>query len=231
MSCTSRSRNTSVVAVAALLLACGSSPADDKPTGARTDQAAAPEKIAGMIVKVDKYLSSGQTAANSDGERWVVTVSTDVVWRDFVRDQAVSPERAAKNSTTRAASKGRKSVAGEGQPLDPDLVATASLDARTKLAMRYRSSTDEATEGAKTPEGAAKAETDADAASNDDAPKQPAASSRAAAKPKSITTKDLKPGLWVEIELQPGDPKHARTLTILQPVEDVKVPNPPAPSQ
>ncbi|MDR3618650.1 MAG: hypothetical protein P4L85_04805 [Paludisphaera borealis] len=211
MSFTRRSGKTSVV-VATLLLVCGSSPADDKP--------AAPEKISGLIVNVDKYLASGQTAAGAAAERWVVTISTDVLWRDFVRDQAVSPEQAAKNSTTRAASKGRKSVASEGQPLDSALIATADLDSQTKLAMRYRSSTDEATLGATTPEGAAKAEAAVDSGDTS----KPAPASRTAAKPRAITTKDLKPGLWVEIEMRPGDSKHAQTLTVLQPVEDVKVP-------
>jgi len=224
MSVNSRRRAPCVVAVVALLWACNPATADDKPAAAAPKQskAKAPEKIAGLITKVEK--SKGEGEGKADARRLTVTVSTNVVWRDFVRDQAVSPEKAAKESTTRAASKGRKSVAGEGQPVDPALIATATLDARTKLAIRYRKATDEATEGAKTPTGAAKAESDADAATDD----HEATPSKKAAKPRTIAAEDLKPGLWVEIELQPGDPKRARTLTVMQPVEDVKVPAEPA---
>jgi len=209
-----------------MVLAAGTSPADDKPSASRKGKVEAPETITGIVVKVETFQDKGSTAGKSAPESWVVTVKTDAVWRDFVRDQAVAPEKAAKISSTRAASKGRKSVANEGQPIDPNQVATAALDGKTRLAIRFRSSTDEATQGARTPEGAAKAEEAADAAS----PNATSASTTAV-KPKSITTKDLKPGLWVEIELKPGDSKHAQSLTVLQPVEDVKVPAEPASSK
>lgn len=216
-----------VAAVVALLWVCGPATADDKPTAAAPKQskakAKASEKISGLIMKVERFKDASAKGGGADAQRVTVTVGTDVVWRDFVRDQAVAPEKAAKESTTRAASKGRKSVAGEGQPVDPALVATAELDARTKLALRYREATDEATEGANTPADAAKTEAEADPDATKAKP-----SKKAAVKPRTITAKDLKPGLWVEIELQPGDPKHARTLTVMQPVEDVKVPAEPA---
>lgn len=227
----SRRRGPSVAAAVALVWGCGAATADDKPAAAPSKQSKAQkkaaEKISGLIMKVEKFkdASAKEKEGEAGTQRVTVTVGTDVVWRDFVRDQAVSPEKAAKESTTRAASKGRKSVAGEGQPVDPDLVATAELDARTKLAIRYRAATDEVTEGAKTPEDATKAEADADSATDDEKGKP--SKKKAAPKPRSITTKDLKPGLWVEIELQPGDPKHARTLTIMQPVEDLKTPGEP----
>lgn len=225
MASTSRIRAPRAAAVAALLWVCGPATADDKPTAAAPKQskAKASEKISGLIMKVEKIKDASAKGGEADAQLVVVTVGTDVVWRDFVRDQAVAPEKATKESTTRAASKGRKSVAGEGQPVDPALVATAELDARTKLALRYREATDEATEGAKTPDEASKAEAEADPGAEKSRP-----SKKADAKPRTITAKDLKPGLWVEIELQPGDPKHARTLTVMQPVEDVKVPAKPA---
>jgi len=223
MAVISRSRAPSVVAAVALLWVCSPATADDKPTAAPAKQSKgkpetkAAEKISGLILKVEKFKDASAKEGEDDPQHSTITVGTDVVWRDFVRDQAVAPKNAAKESTTRAASKGRKSVAGEGQPVDPALVATAEVDARTKLAIRYREATDEATEGSNTPAGAAKAEADADKAKP---------SKKAASKPRTITAKDLKPGLWVEIELLPGDSKHARTLTVMQPVEDVKVPAP-----
>jgi len=215
-----RGRKTSLTLAATLLLACGGSTADDKTAGAKAKTPEDVKTISGLIVKVDKYQDKSAKAEKADAERWVVTVSTDVVWRDFVRDQAVAPGKAAKNSIDRAAAKGRKSVAKEGQPLDPDLVATARLDSKTKLEMRYRAATDEVTKGSKTPEGAAKTEEEADTAASN----RSSSSSRSAAKPRPLTTKDLKPGLWVEIALRPGDPKHAQTVTVLQPVEALKVP-------
>jgi len=223
MAVISRSRAPSVVAAVALLWVCSPATADDEPPVAPTKQLPsqteikAAEKISGLILKVEKFKDASAKEGDDDAQRLTITVGTDVVWRDFVRDQAVAPKKAAKESTTRAALKGRKSVAAEGQPIDPDLVATAEIDARTKLAIRYREATDEATEGAETPAGAAKAEADADKAKP---------SKKAASKPRTITAKDLKPGLWVEIELLPGDSKHARTLTVMQPVADVKVPEP-----
>jgi hypothetical protein len=229
MSTTRRRGKSSVlvIAAAALLTTFRASPADDKPVDARQNRAPAPVKISGLIMEVDKYLASSQTAGKSEGEHWVVNVNTDVPWIDFVRDQAVSPDEAAKTSPEKAAAKGRKSVASEGQPISRDLIASASLDARTKLMMRYRSSTDEATKGAATPADAAKTAAAVDSAPPSNGAKQPTLT-RTAAKPRPITTKDLKPGLWVEIELRPDDPKHAETLTVLQPIEDVKVPSEPA---
>jgi len=181
------------------------------------------EKISGLILKVEKFQDAAARAGEADAQRLTVTVGTDVVWRDFVRDQAVSPEKATQESTAGAAEKGRKSVAAEGQPVDPALVATAEVDARTRLAIRYREATDEATEGAKTPAAAAEAETNADPVADQAEP-----SRRLNSKPRTITAQDLKPGLWVEIELPPGDTKHAQSLTVMQPVEDAKVPAEPA---
>jgi hypothetical protein len=218
----SRRRSPNIVVAVALSWACSPARADDKPAAAPAKQSKskskAAEKISGLILKVEKSKAAAGKGAASDAQHLAVTVGTDVVWRDFVRDQAVAPKKAAKESTAKAASKGRKSVAGEGQPVDPELTATAELDGRTKLTIRYREATDEATEGAATPAGAAKAEADADP---DARPSKDGAS-----KAPKITAEELKPGLWVEIELRPGDPKHARTLTVMRPVEDVNVPKP-----
>jgi len=229
MAVISRSRAPSVVAVVALVWVCGPATADGQSPVAPSKQLPVPvkseikaaEKISGLILKVEKFQDAAAKAGEAGAQRLTVTIGTDVVWRDFVRDQAVAPEEAAKESTTSAAAKGRKSVAGEGQPVDPALVATAELDGRTRLALRYREATDEATEGAKTPAGAAKVENAADPAADQAEP-----SNKPASKPRTITAEDLKPGLWVEIELRPGDPKHAGTLTVMRPVEDVKVPKP-----
>ena len=45
-----------------------------------------------------------------------MTVNTDVVWRDFVRDQAVDPSKAARTGIAKAAAKGKNSVATKGHP-------------------------------------------------------------------------------------------------------------------
>ena len=114
-----------------------------------------------MITKF-KGDQSGDASAKAS---WKLSVNTDVVWRDFVRDQATEPAKAARTGTDKAAAKGRESVATEGHPQDGQMVVTVDIDPQTEVTMRYRSATDSIGEGSATPEGAGKAEAASDNAS------------------------------------------------------------------
>ncbi len=89
--------------------------------------------------------------------------------------------------------------------------------------MRYRSATDEITRGAATPEAAARAEEAVDAAADrNEAPSTNARAreTRQTAKAKTLEATDLKPGLWVDVDLRPQDPskQQADSILVIQPV-------------
>ncbi len=143
--------------------------ADDTPSSTQR-KGSTPGKTAGVIVKVEPLEPGDQANHRS----WKVTVNTDVVWRDFVRDQAVDPSKAARTGTGKAAAKGKKSVASEGHPRGSGMLATVDLDSKTEITIRYRSSTDEISEGAERPEGASRAENATDSSSKSTTARRPA---------------------------------------------------------
>ncbi len=176
------------------------------------------EKTSGVITKI-KGVESGDSGA---GQRWRLTINTDVVWRDFVRDQATEPAKAARTGTDKAAAKGRESVATEGHPQDGQMVVTVNLDPQTEITMRYRSATDAIGEGSATPEGAGKAETASDNASGRKiagAADSDRESKRQTLKARKLEPKELKPGLWIEVEYrQNGKQNQARRVMVMRPV-------------
>jgi hypothetical protein len=150
-----------------------------------------------------------------------VTVNTDVVWRDFVRDQAVDPSKAARTRTARAAAKGKKSVATEGHPRGEAMLVTVNLDSQTEITMRYRSSTDEISEGAPTPEGASRAEDATDTSSKTKTAQTPARPGARwqALKARVLEPMELKPGLWIDVEFRRSDKENrARRVMVMRPV-------------
>ncbi len=196
--------------VVAVALLCGPSFADDKQAINRGRNAAISEKTSGVIVKVEP---PGQ-------ERFCrLTINTDVVWRDFVRDQAMGESKAAKTGTAKAAAKGRESVATEGHPRAKQLLVGVTVDPRTEITLRYRSSTDAVSEGAPTPEAVAQA-----AERNAERPAaRPSgnAARRQALKPRSLKPSELKPGLWIEVEYlhsAADKPDRARRIRVMRPV-------------
>jgi len=174
-----------------------------------------PEKTSGVILKVEPM------AANDSGlKAWKLTVNTDVVWRDFVRDQASEPEKVARTGTAKAAKKGKESVATEGHPKDQELLFTVEVDNRSEISMRYRSSTDSIGEGSPTADGAARAEATTSSSIGEKTPAaQPADSLRKAPKARVLGASDLKPGLWVDVEVRKADKRNlAQRVTVLRPV-------------
>ena len=196
-----------LIEVSALVLA------NDQP-GSQQRKAMNTGKTSGVIVKLEPA-----EQGNPGQERtWRLTVNTDVVWRDFVRDQAMAPVKAARTGTAKAAAKGKKSVANEGHPRDKEMMATVNVDSRTEITMRFRSSTDEISEGSATPEGASQADEAIDSSSKTKAPPTPPISGprRQSLKARILEPMELKPGLWIDVEFQSGDKENrARRVIVL----------------
>ncbi len=173
------------------------------------------EKTSGVILKVEP-IGSDENAPRA----WKLTVNTDVVWRDFVRDQASEPKKVARTGTAKAAKKGEESVATEGHPKDQELLFTVEISPRTEMTMRYRSSTDSIGEGSPTAEGAAHAEAITNSTSGEKTPAAPPADSpRKSPKARVLGISDLKPGLWVDLEIRKaGQRNQAQRVTVLRPV-------------
>jgi len=182
------------------------------------------QRVEGVIVKVERVARSSDPKATDnqavkEGREQPrilrLTINTAAVWRDWVRDQASARPKSARE----AAKSGSTSIATQGEPESPDTLVAVDVGPRTRLETRYRSSTDEISEGARTPEKAAAAEEATDAAAparrreirqrdrSEDAPR--------------FTPDDLKPGLFVEAEYRHSDDAHlnrAVRVRIFEPV-------------
>jgi hypothetical protein len=204
-----------------LLSICGLALGDEKQASRQRGEHPRAEKTAGVTAKL-KGAPSGDSGA---GQSWRLSINTDVVWRDFVLDQATEPAKAARTGTDKAAAKGRESVAREGHPQDGQMVVTVALDPQTEITMRYRSATDAIGEGSATPEGAGKSETASDNASGRKGAGAGAADSdresrRQTLKARKLDPKELEPGLWVEVEYRQVGKQNqvARRVTVMRPV-------------
>src|SRR4051812_32498973 len=120
-------RNPSWLATA-LLAACSFASAQDtKTTSTQQPKKGedAGQKISGVVVKVEQIRPDDPSAR---GVR--LTIKTDAVWRDFVRDQA---NVASSASNKKAAAKGENSVATKGQPASADTLVVVDVRPETKL--------------------------------------------------------------------------------------------------
>ena len=212
------SRSTGRAALVGTLIAASALVmADDKPSSTQERKDSNPGKTSGVILRVEPIEHGDQARKRS----WRVTVNSDVVWRDFVRDQAVAPSRAARTGTATAAAKGKKSVATEGHPRNQGMLVTVNLDPQTEITMRYRSSTDEISEGAPTPEGASRAEDATDTSSKTktaQTPTRPGAR-RQALEARVLEPMELKPGLWIDVEFRHDNKDNqARRVMVMRPV-------------
>jgi hypothetical protein len=224
------SRGAYCALVGIMVAVCGLAIADDKQSGTRGRKESGPGKASGVITKVEPIGGDLDSTTRQEGARnkgkarkhaWRMTVNTDVVWRDFVRDQATDPAKAARTGTAKAAAKGRESVATEGHPKDNQVLVTVGLDPQTEITTRYRSSTDAIGEGSATPEGAGEAEAATDNASGRAASRKAArpGSRRQALKAGKMDPGELKPGLWVEVEFRHNDKQNrARRVLVMRPV-------------
>ncbi|HEX8204404.1 MAG TPA: hypothetical protein VF590_28250 [Isosphaeraceae bacterium] len=225
-----RRRCAVVAAVAGLLVAIGGGLSWSQDAATQTQDAQGKRKAevaSGVIVKVEAVAKEREREKNDSdasdddgskkdrrrGRQVRVSINTTAVWRDWVRDQAIAPQKAdVPPDTSRDAAQGANSVATKGQPKADQNVVIVLVGPGTRVQTRYRSSTDEASLGATTPEGAAKAE----AGQNPDAG-QPKQRERREAGNGSV--EDLKTGLFVEAEYRGNrDRNRALRVTILRPV-------------
>jgi len=209
----------SAAVVGALLMACGPALADDKQPAKSGRKAAETDRASGVIARIEPTERGDKDTKRS----WKLTLNPDVVWRDFVRDQATDPARAARTGPRKAAEKGKESVATEGHPKDDQLMVTVLVDPETEISMRYRSSTDAIGAGSPTPEGASKAEADNDneggRTASADSRRSDSESKRQPPKARSLEAGELKPGLWVEVDFRHGDKlNRARRVMVMRPV-------------
>ena len=171
------------------------------PKGAAKGKAA-PGRVAGVIVK-----AVNKGGASQDGP-YMVTVNADILWSDWVRDQATVN---TVKTTDKAARAGAKSVATEGQPKDEDNLVVIEVGPDSKIETRYRASTDETSKGSPRPAGAKQGAADP-AVAKDDPSKE--------AKPLELKPGDLKDGLFVEVDFKTpsADRNLASSIVVLRPI-------------
>lgn len=175
------------------------------------------ETASGVIVKVEPMTQIAASNPDKLTHRSVrLTINTAAVWRDWVRDQAsVGPK-----SPSQAAADGNKSVATNGEPISAETVVLVEVTPETKVETRYRSATDELSEGTKRPENAARAES-----ANDPADTSRPKAERRSAKPAPFKADDLKPGLFVEVTLRRHREQERATLVrVMRPVGGANIP-------
>lgn len=155
-------------------------------------------KAEGVIVKVEPIGESSDEGGKSGRVR--VTVNTAAVWRDWVRDQTTNKPKDSPKS-------GENSVATKGQPVTPADSSTFEVGKKTRLASRFRSSTDETNAGSRTVEKAEKR----DGSPESDKVRTSGKDEKA---PK-VAVSDLKVGQFVEFEARKGQ---ADRLFVLKPI-------------
>jgi hypothetical protein len=159
---------------------------------------AASERVSGVIVKVE----------TKDKAPTRVTINADVIWSDWVRDQATL---GTIKTTDKAARSGAKSVATEGQPKDKDNLIVVEIGPDSKIETRFRASTDETDKGKATPAEARSGAEDPAIAEKSDAKKE---------KPLTLKPADLKDGLFVEVDYKRATTSKntAASVVVLRPI-------------
>ncbi|MDG3006169.1 hypothetical protein [Paludisphaera mucosa] len=187
--------------------------AKDDPAAAK-GKASKPEIISGVIVKAEKVAKeqlpqSKSDKAKADPVLFRLSVNTNAVWRDWVRDQAqVRDEGPAKKD----AEKGANSIATKGQPVDENSLVVIEVLATTKIETRFRAPTDETSLGETSPD---KVKSEEGAKSTEPPAK----------KPVRFRAEDLQPGLFVEAEGGKSGTKDedaAAVITVIRPIRVVE---------
>jgi len=176
------------------------------------------EKVSGVIVKVEDLPATGsgkgkgKANASLHGKR--LTINTAAVWRDWVRDQATTNPAATPKEAAKA---GENSVATKGQPKSEDTLVIVDVLPASKVETRFRSSTDEASEGATSPAAAADVEKDpADTSKGKDKGRD-----HSTGKPPQFDSASLKPGLFVDVQFRHDDDhaqNRASTIFVVRPI-------------
>ncbi|WP_435011846.1 hypothetical protein P12x_005936 (plasmid) [Tundrisphaera lichenicola] len=171
------------------------------------------EMIEGVILKVEKVAKGESPDSRTEekstkGESRVLlrlSINTNDVWRDWARDQASTEDN---GSPTKDAAKGENSIATKGQPVDENSLVVVEVLSGTRVETRFRSPTDETSEGEKTPE---KVKSDEATPSK----------TKSKGKPVQFRAEDLKPGLFVEARFSEAGSEsknRASTVTVIRPI-------------
>ena len=198
-----------------------------KPNTSTAKASAPMQKASGVIVKVEPVMreaskgAAGKRASKKSpivARRVRLTINTAAVWRDWVRDQASTEAKTPRE----AAVDGKKSVATTGEPTSPDTAIVIDLGPDATIETRYRSSTDEISEGAKTPEKAAEAERKTDPADTSKSVESKGAKTGTAL---AFTLDDLKPGLYVEVDYRHVQASDRGTkVCVVRPIGGANIP-------
>jgi hypothetical protein len=173
------------VAVSAPALAQKSEVAQEKEAEARGR-----ERASGVIVKVDRP----KTEDSKGPSHLKLTINTNVVWRDWARDQSQTRDKGPAGKDAR---KGRESVGTVGEPADPYSVVVVVVEPETRIRTRFRSPVDETTTGSEKPD-------------------RKRSDTRKAVR---FHADDLKPGLFVEVDYHRSKSQEvAIRVSVIRPI-------------
>jgi hypothetical protein len=218
-----RSRAWMTTTAMALALASVTSLAHAQRTRRRGDTAPAPakkgaERASGVILKVEpiaKASSVPSSEPREDAQRVRLTINTAAVWRDWARDQE---SESGRSSAKKEARDGSESVATKGEPRAPESLVVVDLEPNGKVQTRFRAADDETSKGSHS--AAAASGNDPDPASQSSRTRSRSSEReprRTSAKPIHFTAKDLKPGLFVEVDYH-----HRRAQNIIDTVAVIR---------
>ena len=112
-------------------------------------------------------------------------------------------------------------MATEGHPRNQGMLVTVNLDPQTEITMRYRSSTDEISEGARRPKAPPEPRGATDTSSKTktaQTPTRPGAR-RQTLEARVLEPMELKPGLWIDVEFRRDNKDNqARRVMVMRPV-------------
>lgn len=184
-------------------------------------------RISGVIVKLEPYrkeadakptTNRGSKTDRSAPGRIRLTINPLAVWQDYVRDQAANPKKADASKTAN----GENSVAVQGEPITAQDLVVVDIGPETRLATRFRSSTDETDRGSETvakAEGKDKAPADAAKSNSKNINASAKPERRSAAKPPATELHDFKKGMFVEVEFRRAQGLNSAShVTILKPI-------------
>jgi hypothetical protein len=179
------------------------------------------ERVSGVILKVEKIpadrattdsapaAEKGNTNTKTENGKsrpvtLRLTINTDAVWRDWVRDQAKVKDTGPPRKDAEA---GAKSVATKGQPADANSKVIVDVTMDSKVETRFRTPEDSTSRGYKTPEEARSGSGTSTVTKTQ------------TAKPVQFTRDDLKTGLFVETDFQNRDGKNKSSIvTVIRPI-------------
>jgi len=192
------------------------------------------QRVSGVIIKAETIRREA-SSRSKDNEREKgqeathrITINPDIVWRDWVRDQAGFDGGA---SPREAARRGANSVATKGEPQSEGSLIVIDVGPNTRIETLFRVSTDETSRGFRTP-------AEARAASEDPATVKAKGKSVNSRDKKAETTQttqitrfqadDLLPGLFVVTDYRRQNEHNIpSTFAVVRPVDDSKTTDQP----